>query len=103
MQDLKALKRYFHVNARGGNPLGCAYGIRGPPRYDEKNVPHRRARACPSPCLDREENGLGLRVVFARIERSRGTGPRATVGEAASLLPVRAQASPNYSLLLLIL
>ena len=28
--------------ARGGNPLGCAYGIRGPPRYG--NIKTRRAR-----------------------------------------------------------
>ena len=40
MQDLKDLKRFFRgSNARGGNPLGCAYGIRGPPRDGEKNVP----------------------------------------------------------------
>ena len=25
-----------HSNDRGGNPLGCASGIRGPPRYDKK-------------------------------------------------------------------
>ena len=33
MQDLKALKRCFRAGARGGNPLACACGIRGPPRY----------------------------------------------------------------------
>ena len=39
-------------NDRGGNPLGCACGIRGPPRYGSRPpVPHRRARACPSPCF----------------------------------------------------
>ena len=43
---------FARVDARGGNPLGCACGIRGPPRYGEKNAaPSRRARACPSPCL----------------------------------------------------
>ena len=26
-----------HARDRGGNPLGCACGIRGPPRYGEKN------------------------------------------------------------------
>ena len=26
-------------NDRGGNPLGCACGIRGPPRYGEKTSP----------------------------------------------------------------
>ena len=35
----------------------------------------------------RTGNGLGRRSVFARIERSRGTGPRPTVGEAVSLSP----------------
>ena len=38
---------------------------------------HRRARACPSPCLGRG-NSFGVRAVFAQSERSRGTGPRAT-------------------------
>ena len=30
MQDLTDLKRCFHVNDRGGNPLACACGRRGP-------------------------------------------------------------------------
>ena len=55
-----------HSTARGGNPLGCAYGIRGPPRYGEKN------------------GTLSLAIVRV-IQRSRGTGPRATVCQAASL------------------
>ena len=70
MQDLKDLKRFFHVNDRGGQAPAL--------RYARPSPFHRRARACPSPCLDREENGVGLRAVFARVERSRGTGPRAT-------------------------
>ena len=54
MQVLKDLKRHFltmeiagdrpprydkkrFLSQRGGNPLGCAGGIRGPPRYDKKN------------------------------------------------------------------
>ena len=46
------------------------------------------------------ENGLGWRSVFAQVERSRGTGPRATGPEGfSSLCAVREQASPNYSLL----
>ena len=54
--------------------------------------PYRRARACPSPCHRAREN-------------SRGTGPRATVGEAGVLIsvgrehllsPGRDQAIPNY-------
>ena len=48
---------------------------------------YRRARACPSPCLGRG-NGLCLRSVFARVERSRGTGPRAT-GPGGVLLAMR--------------
>ena len=79
MQDLKDLKRFFHVNDRGGNPLACACGRRGPPRYGEKKrAAYRRARACPSPCLDREGN-VGWRAFFAQVGRSRGTGNRATV------------------------
>ena len=58
---------------------------------------YRRARACPSPCLDREGNGFGWRSVFARVERSRGTGPRATVCQAASLHR-RARACPSLCL-----
>ena len=26
------------LNHRGGNPLGCAYGIRGPPRYGNIDI-----------------------------------------------------------------
>ena len=58
---------------RGGNPLGCASGIRGPPRYGIQRGPFsRRARACPSPCNNRGGNPRAS-------QRSRGTGPRATV------------------------
>ena len=61
-----------------------------PPRYGIRNVPfYRRARACPSPCNDREGQALALRARKKKnargtnpravlIERSRGTGPRAT-------------------------
>ena len=45
---------------------------------------HRRARACPSPCLG-QGNGVGWRSIFARVERSRGTGPRATGQEGSPL------------------
>ena len=100
-----------HAGDRGGNPLACACGRRGPPRYglqgclrftvgrgpvprhasveetalvggwfsrrstlagdrpprdgEKKRADYRRARACPSPCLGREGNGLGRRAVFA--------------------------------------
>ena len=40
---------------------------------------HRRARACPSPCYDREGNGLCRCAVFAQIERSRGKPARMRV------------------------
>ena len=50
----------------------------------KKRAVYRRARACPSPCLDREGNALGWRAFFARVERWRGTGPRATVGGVRS-------------------
>ena len=54
-------------------------------RYARPSPFHRRARACPSPCCDLEGNGLGRRAFFARVGRSRGTGPRATVREKPSL------------------
>ena len=121
MQDLKDLKRCFHVNARGGQAPAL--------RYARPSPFHRRARACPSPCLDLgkdrssgspdpervksrrscptewgprltvgrgpvprrasvgTENGLGRRAVFAQVERSRGTDPRATVCRAGSVSP----------------
>ena len=86
MQDLKDLKRFFHVTDRGGNPLACACGMRGPRATVKKSVPFsvgrgpvpRRASICTG-------NGLGLRAVFARVERSRGTGPRATGPEGVRL------------------
>ena len=94
MQDLKDLKRFFHANDRGGQAPALRLSRPAPfhrraarPRRRATHTPalrfarpspfHRRARACPSPCLGRG-NGLGWRVFFARVERSRGTGPRAT-------------------------
>ena len=41
MQDLKDLKRCFHGCDRGGNPLACACGRRGPPRYGPGRGPPR--------------------------------------------------------------
>ena len=49
-------------NDRGGQ----APALREPDGFFTERPPHRRARACPSPCL-------------RSTERSRGTGPRATV------------------------
>ena len=68
------LKRCFHVNARGGQAPAL--------RLSRPSLFHRRARACPSPCLGRG-NGFGWRSVFAQIGRSRGTGPRATGSEGS--------------------
>ena len=66
MQDLKDLKRGLsQVLSRGTGPRATV----------KKRAAYRRARACPSPCLDRG-NGVGWRAFFARGERSRGTGPR---------------------------
>ena len=49
--------------------------------------------------IGREMALVGVRF-FAQIERSRGTGPRATGPEGfSSPFPVRDQAIPNYSLL----
>ena len=64
---------------RGGNPLACAYGRRGPPRYGENNVPITVGRGpVPRHASIGTGNGLGRRAVFAQVVRSRGTGPRAT-------------------------
>ena len=61
-------------NDRGGQAPALRY---------PKPPLHRRARACPSPCTDRGGNGVSLRAFFARVGRSRGTGPRATVSKTA--------------------
>ena len=69
---------------RGGNPLACACGMRGPPRYGMQGrlcftvgrgpVP-RRASICTG-------NGFGWRSVFAQVERSRGEPARMRVWHA---------------------
>ena len=61
-------------STRGGNPLACACGMRGPPRYGPRSSRHRRARACPSPCLGRG-NGRGWRAVFAQMNDRGGQAP----------------------------
>ena len=73
-----------HTRIRAGFPRHAPIAGDRPPRYGIQNRPcHRRARACPSPCLDREGNGIGPRAFFAQVGRSRGTGPRATVSKTA--------------------
>ena len=43
-----------------GNPLGCAYGIRGPSPYDEGAAFfYRSAGACPPRSLDCADDGEG--------------------------------------------
>ena len=64
-----------HTRMREGSPRHATIAGDRPPRYGEKNAPsYRRARACPSPCNDREGQALALRG----LKQSRGTGPRAT-------------------------
>ena len=61
-----------HTSVRGGNPLACACGMRGPPRYGSgKGFPLAPFGIRRSRTTDGEK-------------RSRGTGPRATVDGAAS-------------------
>ena len=64
----------------GGNPLGCADGIRGPPRYGIRNgLAYRRARACPSPsCMNREIARACPSPYRPGTKNARGTAPRAT-------------------------
>ena len=68
----------------------------GPRATVKKRAVYRRARACPSPCIGRG-NGLGLRAVFAQVERSRGTGPRAT-GQGGVFLAMRRSGSGDPEL-----
>ena len=82
------------MDIAGDRPPRC--GMQGRLRF------HRRARACPSPCVG-WGNGVGLRAFFARVERSRGTGPRATVDEVGPrdfgrkdiLVPIRTSSRPG--------
>ena len=80
LKVLKDLKRCFDGCDRGGQ--APALRLSRPPPF------HRRARACPSPCLGRNGKTVGWRAVFARVERSRGTDPRAT-GQGRVLFAMR--------------
>ena len=65
LKDLSVYREagyYRHAGPKGPEEVPITVG-RGP-------VPRRASI--------RTENGLGLRAFFARVERSRGTGPRAT-------------------------
>ena len=54
----------------------------GPRATVKKRLPSRRARACPSPCIDREENGVGRWTIFVQVERSRVKPSRMRVWQA---------------------
>ena len=94
----------------GGKRRWLAFGFRAdraiagdrPPRYGKKNVPFTVGRG-PVPRRASIEETVGFRAFFARVERSRGTGPRATGQEGfSSPYAVRDQAIPNYGLLLIV-
>ena len=74
IKDLKDLRAFFsrgyyrHAGPKGPEEMfsrGCDHGGQAPAlRYAKPPPFRRRARACPSPCLDRE-NGFGWRAFFA--------------------------------------
>ena len=74
---------FAHSNARGGQAPALRYSgafFREGPRATVKNATLYVGRGpVPRRASIGAENGLGLRSVFARVGRSRGTGPRATV------------------------
>ena len=76
--------RLFHnsLNVAGETRSDARVASEGPRAPGCKAASfHRRARACPSPCLGQEGNGVDWRAVFAQSERARGTGPRPTSQE----------------------
>ena len=96
--DLKRVftRACFPKIGRGPVPRHRTFAGDRPPRYGTGEVFLAEER--PSFTVGRgpvprrasigTRNGPGRRSVFARVERSRGTGPRATVDEAASLVTV---------------
>ena len=64
-------------DARGGNPLGCAYGIRGPSRYEKKRHPLTVGRG---PVPRRASVG---ETALAGVQFSRRSGDRG--GQAPAL------------------
>ena len=88
MQDLKDLKRCFsRVRSRGTGPRATVV---------KAASLARRARACPSPCLDREGNAL-VCVRFSReSDDRRGQAPALRAGKGFfSPCPVREQVLPK--------
>ena len=79
MQDLKDLKRFFRgSNARGGNPLGCAYGIRGP-RATVKTTPSLHVGRGPVP----RHASIERKTAWVCVWFSRGSNVRG--GQAPAL------------------
>ena len=69
----------------------------------KKRAVYRRARACPSPCLDRNGKRLWLAFGFRAGRAIAGDRPpRYGPGRFSSPCAVREQALPNYSFLPLI-
>ena len=79
--------------------MGVLAGDR-PPRYGlQGRLPFTVGRGpVPRRASIGTGNGFGRRAFFAQVERSRGTGPRATGQEGFSSCAVRDQVLPNYRL-----
>ena len=104
IKDLKDLSVFFGLGYyRHAGPNGPEESLL--PRVQsrapvKKRAADRRARACPSPCLDREGNGFGRWAFFAHANDRGGQAPALRARkEFASPCAVRDQAITNYSLL----
>ena len=75
--------RPVYTVGRGPVPRHATLARDRPSRYGERSGPlYRRAGACPPPCRDREKTDRRLPPhtrLSSAMQRSRGTGPRATV------------------------
>ena len=72
MQDLKDLKRFSHGCARGGNPLACACGRRGSPRYGLQGCLRFTVGRGPVPRRASVEETALVGVLFSRMSSDRG-------------------------------
>ena len=79
----------FHIGRWENLSLAMQRSRGTGPRATGKNAtPHRRARACPSPCLAPPNNRGGQAPALREKRmplRSRGTGPRATMKKTPAL------------------
>ena len=104
IKDLKDLSVFFrsarfyrHAGPKGPEEVFFTGVIAGdrPPRYEKKRHVTVGRGPVPRRASVSTGNGLGWRVVFAQVERSRGTGPRTTmkrpycIETGRSLLPGR--------------